>query len=319
MAPGTAKRHFFHLVCALSIGAWLFACSSKGSNTEQADEVIPPETFDTPEHAADAIINAAEKFDVARLVEILGSDGEDIVLSGEPAQDRQVATAFAAQAREKRGLSPDPRTARRVFILVGKQDWPFPIPITKKGNDWSFDVPAGRQELIYRRIGSNELDAIDICHGFVDAQYDYAYRKRHGYEVNQYAQRVISSPGKQDGLAWQNPDGTWAGPIGERIARAIAQGYTMTGEPYHGYYFKVLKGQGPDAPLGTLDYVVNGIMIGGFALLAAPAEYDRTGVNTFMVSQDGVVYQKDLGPDTLEEFNKIEEFNPDKSWTPVQD
>jgi len=319
MASVSANRRLFHVLCVLSISACLFACGSKDSSTDQASEVVAPETFDSPEQAADAIVAAAEKFDVARLVEILGSDGEDIILTGEPAQDRQVATAFAAQAREKKSLSPDPRTARRVFLLVGGQDWPFPIPITKQENHWSFDVPAGRQELIYRRIGSNELDAIDICHGFVDAQYDYAYRKRHGYEVNQYAQRVISTPGKQDGLAWQNPDGTWGGPIGERIAQAIQQGYTMTGEPYHGYYFKVLKGQGAAAPLGTMDYVVNGIMIGGFALLAAPAEYDRTGVNTFMVSQDGVVYQKDLGPDTLEQFNKMELFDPDKSWTAVQD
>jgi hypothetical protein len=151
----------------------------------------------------------------------------------------------------------------------------------------------------------------------VEAQYDYAFRKRSGYDVNQYAQRVISTPGKQDGLAWQGADGKWDGPIGERIARAIQQGYTMNGEPYRGYLFKVLKGQGPDAPLGTIDYVVDGVMIGGFALVAAPAEYGETGVMTFIVSQDGVVYEKDFGPATAEAFRKMERFNPDKSWTPV--
>jgi hypothetical protein len=135
--------------------------------------------------------------------------------------------------------------------------------------------------------------------------------------VNQYAQRIVSTPGKQDGLAWQNADGTWAGPIGEKIARAIEQGYTLGAEPYHGYFFKILKGQGAAAPLGEMDFLVKGVMIGGFALVAAPAEYSVTGVRTFIVSHDGVVYERDLGSKSLEEFGKMERFNPDKSWTPV--
>jgi len=154
----------------------------------------------------------------------------------------------------------------------------------------------------------------------VEAQGEYALQQRKLYEVNQYAQRIVSTAGKQDGLAWQNADGTWSGPIGENIAKAIEQGYTSSGEePYHGYYFKILKGQGPAAPLGELDYVVKGVMIGGFALVAAPAEYAVTGVRTFIVSNDGVVYEKDLGPTTLDQFKKMELFNPDKSWTPVQE
>jgi hypothetical protein len=161
------------------------------------------------------------------------------------------------------------------------------------------------------------LDAIDICHGYVEAQYDYAMQKRELYNVNQYAQRIVSLPGKQDGLAWQNADGTWDGPIGEKIARVIEQGYSSGAEPYHGYFFKILKGQGPAAPLGEMDYVVKGVMIGGFALVAAPAEYGETGVKTFIVSQDGVVYQRDLGPASLTELAKMERFNPDKSWTSV--
>ena len=142
-------------------------------------------------------------------------------------------------------------------------------------------------------------------------------KKREGYDVNQYAQRIISTKGTQDGLAWQNADGSWAGPVGEKVAEAIEKGYSKRTEPYHGYYFKVLKGQGPAAPLGKMNYVINGAMIGGFALMAAPADYRVTGVKTFMVSNDGVVYQKDLGPNTLEEFQKTELFNPDRSWTPV--
>ncbi len=149
------------------------------------------------------------------------------------------------------------------------------------------------------------------------AQQNYALEPRQGYQVNQYAHRIVSTPGTQYGLAWQNPDGTWGGPIGENIAKAITQGYTSREEPYHGYFFRVLKGQGPDAPLGQLNYVIEGVMIGGFALVAAPAEYRITGVQTFIVSNDGVVYQKDFGSSTLDEFKKMEHFNPDRSWTPV--
>lgn len=275
--------------------------------------------FDTPQQAADALVGAAENFDVVALTQIFGPAGDDIVFSGEFAQDRKHASDFAAEAQEKKSVSIDPKTGKRAFLLVGKEDWPFPVPLVKTGEKWFFDSKAGRQELLYRRIGANELDAIDVCRGYVEAQDDYAVQQRKLYDVNQYAQRIISSPGKQDGLAWQNSDGSWGGPVGENIARAIEQGYTSTSEPYHGYFFKILKGQGPAAPLGQMDFVVKGIMIGGFALVAAPAEYDVTGVRTFIVSHDGVVYEKDLGPNTLDEFKKMERFNPDKSWTPVSE
>ncbi|HEX8782982.1 MAG TPA: DUF2950 domain-containing protein, partial [Steroidobacteraceae bacterium] len=278
-----------------------------------------PQTFETAEKAADALIDAAEKFDVTSLIRIVGPQGEDLVLTGEYAQDRERSLEFAAQARKKKQVTLDPKADTRAYLLVGERDWPFALPIVKRDGRWSFDAAAGRQELMYRRIGSNELDAIEICDGYVDAQFDYAYRKRQGYEAPQYAQRVISSPGKQDGLAWQNPDGSWGGPIGEKIAHAIEQGYNLKADPYHGYFFKVLKAQGPAAPLGAMDYVVGGIMIGGFALVAAPAEYGETGLKTFMVSHTGLVYEKDLGPDTLAEFQKMDRFNPDKSWAPVVD
>jgi hypothetical protein len=274
--------------------------------------------FDTPQLAADALVDAAEKFDVAALAEILGPDGDDVVFSGEFAQDRKRAADFAAEARQKKSVSVDPKSGIRAFLLVGSEDWPFPVPLVKSGQKWFFDSKAGRQELLNRRIGANELDAINICRGYVEAQHAYALQQRTVYEVNQYAQHIVSTAGKQDGLAWQNPDGTWGGPIGENIARAIEQGYTIGAEPYHGYFFKILKGQGQAAPLGELDFVVKGIMIGGFALVAAPAEYGITGLRTFIVSHDGVVYEKDLGPQTLNEFNKMERFNPDKSWVPVQ-
>jgi len=275
------------------------------------------QTFESAEKAGDALVDAAEKFDVTSLLRIVGPQGEDLILTGEYAQDRERSQEFAAQARTRKHVALDPKDQARAYLLVGEEDWPFALPIVKHAGRWSFDAPAGRQELMFRRIGSNELDAIDICEGYVDAQFDFAYRKRQGYEPSQYAQRIVSSPGKQDGLAWQNPDGTWGGPIGEKIAEAIEQGYNLKAEPYHGYFFKVLKSQGPAAPLGAMDYVVEGVMIGGFALVAAPAEYGETGLKTFMVSHTGVVYEKDLGPKTLEEFQKMERFNPDKSWSPV--
>ncbi|HTS65317.1 MAG TPA: DUF2950 domain-containing protein [Candidatus Acidoferrales bacterium] len=275
--------------------------------------------FDTPQKAADALVSAAENFDVDALAQIFGPDGDDIVFSGEVSQDRKHATDFAAEARKKMSVSVDPKTGTRAFVLVGDDEWPFPVPLVQRGSKWSFDSKAGQQELLYRRIGANELDAIDICHGYVEAQEEYAMQPREGYDVNQYAQRIVSSPGKQDGLAWQNSDGTWGGPIGENIAKAIEQGYTSSAEPYHGYYFKILKGQGPAAPLGEMDFLVKDVMIGGFALVAAPAEYGVTGIRTFIVSHDGVIYEKDLGPKTLDDFKKMERFNPDSSWTPVQE
>lgn len=276
------------------------------------------QTFTDPERAAKALIDAADKFDVPTLIHIFGSMNKDIVLSGEYPLDRQRAADFVSAAREKQSISVEPN-GDRAFLLVGNENWPFPVPIVKHGNRWLFDAKAGRQEILYRRIGSNELAAISVCHNYVVAQKDYALRQREGYEVHQYAQRIISSPGKQDGLAWENPDGSWGGPLGEEVAQAIEQGYSSDAEPFHGYFFKVLKGQGAAAPMGQLDFVVEGLMIGGFGLAAAPAEYGETGVKSFIVSHDGVVYQKDMGPASLTEFKKMERYNPDKSWMPVRD
>jgi hypothetical protein len=307
--------------CACVSAAVLFPTPRPAARTVRPTPATPSASakrFDTPQKAANALVDAAEKFDVVALTEIFGPDGDDVVFSGEFAQDRKRAADFAAEAREKKSVSVDPKSGSRAFLLVGIEDWPFPVPLVKRGDKWFFDSKAGHQELLYRRIGANELDAIEICRGYVEAQNEYAMQPRKLYDANQYAQRIVSTSGKQDGLAWQSPDGTWSGPIGENIARAIEQGYSSSAEPYHGYFFKILKGQGPAAPLGEMDFVVEGIMIGGFALVAAPAEYGVTGVRTFIVSQGGVVYEKDLGSKTLGEFNKMERFNPDKSWVPVQ-
>ncbi|HEY2675815.1 MAG TPA: DUF2950 domain-containing protein [Steroidobacteraceae bacterium] len=319
---GTYAALFIAGAALIAIAATQFPSKSraaeKPASATATNASVGPETFATPEQAATAMIDAAEKFDVPKLLKIVGSDGEDVVLTGEFAQDRERAKEVAALARKKMQVSLDPKTQGRAYLIIGEQDWPFALPIVKHGERWSFDAAAGRQELFNRRIGSNELDAIEVCRGFVEAQHDYLYiTQRTGYEPAQYAQRIIASPGKHDGLAWKNADGTWAGPIGEKIAHAIEQGYNISGEAYRGYFFKVLKGQGPSAPLGRMDFVVQGAMIGGFALVAAPAEYGETGIKTFMVSHTGVVYEKDFGDNTLDAFQKMELFDPDKSWTVV--
>jgi hypothetical protein len=309
-------------VAGLSFALATLAYAAPQSQPTPAMASQPAQTsFATPKQAAEALIRAAEGYDVPALTKILGPDGEHLVSSADSVQDKNFANEFAAKAREKNAVVIDPKNPERAILSIGDEDWPFPIPIVEKNGKWYFDSKAGREELLLRRIGSNELDAITICRGMVEAQKDYAEQIHDNSGVNQYAQRIISTPGKQDGLAWRNADGGWGGPVGEGVAKAIEEGYVDVGkgEPFHGYYFKLLKGQGPDAPLGQLNYMIEGVMIGGFAFVAVPADYLKTGVKTFMVSYNGVVYQKDLGPDSLSIVKNMERYNPDKTWRPTKD
>jgi hypothetical protein len=258
--------------------------------------------FATVEAASAALIQAAEDGDAAAMMEIFGPDGIDLVETGDPVLDRNQAAEFAAEARIKTQLVWNPEHPEIVTLEVGADDWPLPIPIVNEDGTWHFDTEAGREEILLRRIGENEIDAIEICLGFVEAQHEYAQKKHGDSRINQYAQNIISTPGTRDGLAWQTEDGRWGGPVGEGIARVIAEGYTERYTPYHGYYFKVLTGQGP-----------------GFALAAAPADYEVTGVMTFIISHNGIVYQKDLGTETLEHFRSVERYNPDETWSPVSE
>jgi len=277
-------------------------------------------SFATPQEAADALIKATTDYDEPTLLSIFGPDGKDLVLSQDPVQDKNNAQEFAEAAHQGNSVVVDEKNPNRATLLVGTKQWPLPVPIVKKNGKWIFNSAVGRNEVLNRRIGTNELDAIEICRGFVEAQQEYATEVHDDSGVHQYAQRIISTPGKQDGLYWKNADGSPGGSIGDKVAKAIEEGYSIEkGSAYHGYYFKVLKGQGAAARLGKLDYVINGVMIGGFALIATPADYRVTGVKTFIVSYDGVVYEKDLGPDTLSVAKKIERFNPDKSWHPTDD
>jgi hypothetical protein len=293
-----------------------------GPQATAATTDTPPvqqKTFDTAQQAADAMILAVKNDDVPALLEIFGPAGKDFVSTGDDVQDKNSRAEFAALAQEKMSVEIVPQHPNTAILSVGNEEWPTPVPIVKVAGKWHFDSQAGRTAILDRRIGGNELDAITICRGYAEAQEVYASEIHDDSGVNQYAQRIISTPGKHDGLAWRNPDGTEGGPIAEAVAKAIEEGYTSKSGPYHGYYFKTLMGQGPAAPLGQLDYVVGGAMIGGFALVAWPAEYRVSGVETFIVSYDGIVYQKDLGPDTAKIASAMERYNPEKTWHRTSD
>jgi Protein of unknown function (DUF2950) len=275
--------------------------------------------YDTPKQAADALIAAAAKADVAALVAILGPDGKKLVDSGDAVRDKQDLTHFAKRAKEKTSIEYDIADPEVAILVVGAEDWPTPIPIVKSGGKWSFDSKSGAREILARRIGGNELDAIAFLRGYVDAQKDYAAVEHDGSGMLQYAQKTLSSPGKQDGLCWKTADGTFAGPMGDEVAAAVAEGYSDKTKPYNGYYFRILTAQGPAARKGARTYIWNGAMIGGFAMIAWPATYDVTGIQTFIVNQDGDVYQKDLGSETAKLAPQIKAYNPDKTWTVTED
>jgi Protein of unknown function (DUF2950) len=280
---------------------------------------IAQASFKRPDAAADALANAARHNDRAGILKVLGRQAADIVSSGDPVDDTAIRAKFVQTYDTKHQVKMDGDA--KATLIIGSDDFPFPIPLIRKGDGWQFDTAAGRVEILARRIGRNELDAIQSCLAYVDAQNEYADKDRTGTGAGVYAQRIISDAGKKDGLYWPNSAGDDESPLGELIADATKQGY-RTGEgraPYHGYYFKILTRQGPDAHGGALDYVVNGRMIGGFALVAYPAQYRNSGVMTFIVDHEGVVFQKDLGPHTAELAEHMTVFNPDASWSKVTD
>jgi hypothetical protein len=277
------------------------------------------QAFKTPDEAASALVDAAKAGDPKAIVTVLGPDGGDIVSSGDEVADAATRQKFVAGYDAKHQIAMEGDS--KATVVIGLEDFPVPIPLVRKDGMWRFDTAAGRQEILARRIGKNELDAIQACLAYVDAQNDYAEKDRTGAGINTYAQRIISQPGKRDGLYWPSSQGDEASPLGEFVAQATAQGYRVGGgrTPYHGYYFKILTRQGPAAPGGALDYVVRGKMIGGFALVAYPAEYRNSGVMTFIVSHAGDVFQKDLGPANAKLAERMTSFNPDKSWQKVAD
>jgi len=275
--------------------------------------------FDSPKAAADALLQAATADDNAGLLEIFGPSGAKIVASADPVKDKNDREKFIELAKEKMDVEVDPKNPHRATLVVGSDDWPFPVALVETKGKWQFATKEGLREVLYRRIGQDELDAMDVCRGYVEAQVEYATEVRDDSGTRHYAQRLLSTAGKRDGLAWAGADGKPEGPIADGVAKAIAEGYTNHSEPYHGYYFKVLTAQGPAAPHGELDYVIQGQMIGGFALVAWPAEHRVTGVKTFIVNHDGILYEKDLGPDTAKIASEMKAYNPDKTWKRVPD
>jgi len=292
------------ILLSLTISALLCASAS----AQQA--------FKTPDEAASALANAAKSGDPKAIVTVLGPDGTDIVSSGDEVADAATRQKFLAAYDAKHQITMDGDS--KAIMVIGTEDFPLPIPLVRKDGMWMFDTAAGRQEILFRRIGKNELDAMQASLAYVDAQNDYAAKDR-GAGRGVYAQRIISSPGKKDGLYWPSAQGEEPSPLGELVAQATKQGYRTGGgrTPFHGYYFKILDKQGAAAPGGELEYVVHGKMIGGFGLVAYPAEYRNSGVMTFIVNHDGTVYQKDLGPRTAALAERMTAYNPDKTWQKV--
>jgi len=274
-------------------------------------------TFGSPEDAASALVQALKAHDRAAMLAVLGNAGEWIS-SGDATADRAAADKFVADYEKKHSIARD---GDKATLVVGDEDYPFAFPIVKQGDAWHYDTAAGKEELLARRIGQNELDAIKVLQAIGDAQRDYASADRNGDGVLDYAQKFASSPGKHDGLYWPTNAGEPASPLGPLVAYATGQGYKKNEKgspsPFHGYFYRMLKGQGKSAEGGALDYVVKGRQIGGYAVIAYPAKYGNSGIMTFMVNQDGKVYQADLGPATQAKAGKIQVFDPGEGWAAV--
>jgi hypothetical protein len=272
------------------------------------------QTFKSPDEAASALVVAVRSGMKQDVLKVLGSGGEDIIDSGDDVADAAARAKFLSAYDAKHSLTVD---GRRALLFIGADDFPLPIPLIHNKTGWEFDTEEGRHEILYRRVGRNELDAIQTCLAFVDAEDEYAEKDR-GDGAGVYAQKIVSSPGKKDGLYW--PSDSNDSPLGELAADASAEGYKASGEPrpYHGYYYRILIQQGARAPGGAMSYIVEGKMIGGFALIAYPAEYDNSGVMTFMVSHAGTVFEKDLGQNTEARVKSMTSFDPDQSWKRVE-
>jgi hypothetical protein len=273
--------------------------------------------FDSPEKAAEALLAAAKTGELTGMLQVLGPAARGILDSGDPVADKSDRDQFVAGYEAKHQVTPD--GADRAILVIGDKDWPLPIPLVKDKDKWRFDSAAGREEVLYRRVGENEDYAIEVALAYVDAQREYADADPEGKGTHAYAERIVSRPGTKDGLFWKSAPGEAESPIGDAIAEAASQGYRPgSGEPFHGYYYKILTGQGPAAKGGEQDYIVKGKMIGGFGLVAYPARYGNSGVMTFIVNYEGTVFQKDLGPSTPSLAPRITRFNPDEGWVAAQ-
>jgi hypothetical protein len=306
--------------CRLFVGALLVGLLAVGPGSGSGAEAaakVQQRTFASPEAAVQALVGALEKRDRAGLSAIFGPGSEAVISSGDAVADQAARDRFLKEYSEKNTMEKagDDRT----ILQVGKDDWPFPIPIVREGSAWRFDTAAGKEELLNRRIGANELRVIDVLNAYVTAQREYASRDWRGDGVHAYAQKIASTQGKKDGLYWPAGKGEEASPLGPLAAEAAREGYAKKKRgrgpvPFHGYYFRILTAQGKHAPGGSYSYVVKRNMILGFAMVAYPARYGSSGIMTFIVNQDGVVYQKDLGGDTAKLAAMMKTYDPDGSW-----
>ncbi len=275
-------------------------------------------TFASPDEAVSAMMEVLRTDDVKALSVIFGPGSEDLISSGDPFADKAGRERFINLYGEKNKLEVASTT--KVVLYIGNEDWPFPIPLMKKDGVWLFDTNEGKEEILARRIGRNELSVIQVCLAYVDAQKEYATKDRDGDGILTYAQKFLSDPGKKNGLYWKVKEGDEHSPLGPLVGAAQEKGYSGKQSdgnpiPYHGYYYRILKAQGKDAKGGDFDYVVKGKMIGGFALVAYPAQYGSSGIMTFIVNHTGKVYQKDLEENTENVALKVQLYNPDSTWT----
>jgi Protein of unknown function (DUF2950) len=316
------------VVAFLSVGLFsnVAAAQSAGKQTASAGKMsmgqkstgpqAGQQTFPSPADASQALVAAIQKDDEGALLKVLGLNAKDIISSGDPAEDKQNRAQFAQKYQQMHRLRTEPDGTTTLYI--GAENWPTPIPLMHKGSAWYFDTAAGKQEILYRRIGKNEMAVIQTCTELVDAEKEYYAQPHDGGADRQYAQKFFSDTGKQNGLYWETASGETNSPIGPLVAVAENEGQAPAPnrnlEPFQGYYFRILKTQGPKAPGGSHSYIADGKMTRGFAFVAYPAEYRSSGVMTFLVGQDGVVYEKDLGPHTSQIAKTLAQYNPDASW-----
>ena len=273
-------------------------------------------SFSSPDEAMKSLVQAVRNNNTKELLAILGPGSKEITSSGDPVADKAGREHFVNLYDEKIVIK-GADTGRAVFS-IGNDDYPYPIPLLKKGNAWRFDAKAGKDELLNRRIGRNELEVIEVLRAYVDAQREYASRDRDNDAVLEFAQKFRSTPGKKDGLYWATKEGEKESPFGPLAAKAAQEGYAKENTTFHGYYYRILKAQGKDADGGAFDYLANGKMILGFAMVAYPAKYGNSGIMTFIVNHNGIVYQKNLGKNSSNIASSMKLFNPDKSWKKVE-
>jgi hypothetical protein len=286
--------------------------SPESSATKKKTTVPKQRTYASPEDAVKDLMAAAKAGDSRGLLAVLGAGAKPIISSGDEVADRNSRERFVKSYAEAGKI--ERVNEAKVVLSTGKDGWPFPVPIVKDAAGWRFDAKAGQEEIVNRRVGRNELAVMQVLQAYVDAQREYYMRNPQGDKLLQYAQRVMSTKGKRDGLYFPTKTGERPSPFGPGVEKARAEGYSKTDSGYHGYHYRILKGQGPDAQGGAYDYLAQGRMIGGFAMVAWPVSYGNSGVMTFVVNHQGVVFEKDLGSDTAAAVQKILKFNPDKSW-----